>query len=150
LAGVGLVAVEWAKIELELKMHTSAMTAQETGGKPLADLEIGFKRLRKAWLRAVRKYRPSEAQKAERLICTLVDLSNQRALAVHGAWVPTETRGKYRFNVMRQNKGMDLNHGFASPKLLRNIANQIADAYTELLAFTHGKHSGKHTHAFLV
>lgn len=150
LAGVGLIAVRWAKIENELKLHTSALAAQQTGGRPIDDLEIGFKRLRKLWLQNVREHMPTKVRTAEKIAERLAELSRERAIALHGEWAPAGKRGRYDVMVLRQNKTLDFGRTHATPALLRSAADRIADAYAELSAFTRGRHRDRHPARFLV
>ena len=151
LAGVGLVAIQWAKVEYELKAHTSALAGKDTGGLPVDDIDVSFKRLRRVWLDQMRKHRPRDAIKAEQMIDTIVPLSNQRAIMVHGHWRTTDKRGKYRVRTARQKRQqVEWEEYEASPALLRKIANEIADAHANLRRLTRGKHGSKHPNRFLV
>jgi hypothetical protein len=153
LAGIGHIAVEWAKLEIEMKVHTSAMTAQKTQGNPLAHLDIGFKSLRKLWREEMRSRFPgSDFKIIEQIDTKLADLSQERDMAIHSQWRPTEKRGIYKAMTFRQpfEKGVDIREGYATPRLLRSVANRITDAHKELRTITRGKHGGKYKRARLI
>lgn len=151
LAGIGLIAIEWAKLELEMKMHTSAMAAQRSQGNPLDHLDVGFKQLRRRWREEIRRHLPDQLAAAERLASKLADLSAERDIAVHAEWWSTDKKGKYTaWNVKQpENKGIDIREGHATPRLLRGVANRIAKAHEELRAITRGKSTGKRRRARL-
>ena len=140
LAAIGLVAVQWSKVEHELKLHASALASQDTDGWPTDDLEIGFKRLRKLWLQKVRKHLPNETPEAERIASKLGALAHDRAAALHGEWRPAKKFGEYAVTTIRQRQTLEFNNGIATPRLLRDVANAIADVHDELRTFTGAKH----------
>lgn len=148
LAAIGLIAIRWARVENELKLHTSALTAQE-GGTPIGDLEIGFKKLRKLWLEIVRDKMPSGQREAERLANKLADLSKARARALHGNWTQAG-RGEYQLTVITQRGGLEFAGTSVTVGAIREIADSIADAYAELRAFTGGKHGKEDSDSLLV
>lgn len=136
LAALGRIAVEWAEVEHELKMHTSFLAAQDTDGWPVDDLEGGFKRLRSLWIKKLRKHAPTREAEGTQLMQELAALAKQRSIALHSRWAPTSKRGQYRYSALRQNQTMTEGTNVASVALVRDVADQIADARRKLRTFT--------------
>jgi hypothetical protein len=98
LTQIGRIATTSAIIKQEIILHTSALAAQDTDGKPSEDLTAGFARLLESrWYPLAKKHLGKDQfnKFAHPLNSKLRQALPIRGHIIHGRWYP-EARGRYR------------------------------------------------------
>jgi hypothetical protein len=141
-AEIGKVIVIWAHIEQDIILHTSAMAAQDTDGKPLEYLRLDFKSLREKWYAECKKRFPETVMNTvvNPLCSNLAKLSRERGYVVHGLW-SVVGRGKFHLHIFEQKGKLESLSSDYSLSQLRGYVGASYRTSKDVHRFTSGKHS---------